>query len=311
MKSPVLPKENLSSIQKKINSNFINDSQVIRKIEQILIKKRGYVFRMPKPGESVIALMSGGLDTTVVIAMLLQHYQLHVYPLVINRGIPHTHRTKQSIQFFQHYFKNKYPHLFHDVFEIRQSIPPREVKKPLLRAENDILYYQNRKGIPLQPSLYAHYALYYAKFLEETIGVRTRTLIGAWLPSNSEWYGYESITSLRAVMLNLCINDNDYSWQFTGLPMEKDLGFYFDKDTLIKIGHDLHIPLEATWTCYKGARIHCGACPPCSVRQEGFQKAGVKDFTRYGDGLTMIQRTKKLLKKLAITIIDKLILPRE
>lgn len=288
--------ESQRTIRKKISANRINDLQLLDRLEKTLTELRGNIFRMPKEGTPVVAFMSGGLDTTVMLNMLLEQYKLDVYPLFINRRLPHEKKIKQSIQFFTRYFINKYPKRFHSPFEICLSIPPTELKSVLLQHENDIIRDQIRKGVSLQPSLYAHYAIFYAKYLEESVGIRPRTIFGAWLPSNSEWYGYESIVALRSIMLNLCCLDNDFAWQFTSLPMEKELGFYFDKDILIKIGAALHITLEKTWTCYRGGRIHCGACPPCGVRMESFQKAGVSDLTRYGDGLTIVQRVRKNFK---------------
>ncbi|MBI5018897.1 7-cyano-7-deazaguanine synthase [Candidatus Gottesmanbacteria bacterium] len=285
-----------SAINKRIAANRINDRAVINRIEKILIHKRGYVFNMPKKRSPVIVLMSGGLDTTVVASILLKEYGLQVYPLFINRMLPHEKRIKKSLAFFSAYFRRQYPGQFHDIFEMKFTVPPAEVKDVILRKENDVIKYQNRKGVPLQPSFYANYGVYYAKYLEEVNGVNVRTIVGAWLPSNSEWYGYESFQSLRAIMLNLCCMDDDFSWQFTSLPMEKELGYFFDKDELVRIGTAHRLPLEKTWTCYKGERLHCGTCPPCSTRMKAFHNAGIHDNTAYGDGLTEAERIKKYIK---------------
>lgn len=283
---------------KKIAGNPMNDMPVINNIEKILIHKRGYVFTMPPKGSPVIALMSGGLDTTIVINMLLRDYNLEVYPLFINRKLPHEKKVKQSIRFFSQYFRARYSRRFHEIFEMRLSSPPEEVKRILLQRENDVVKGQNRKGIPLQPSLYAHYGVYYAKYLEEMGSGKIRTIVGGWLPSNSEWYGYESFQSLRSIMFNLCCVDGDFSWQFTSLPMERELGYYFDKDTLVKMGNSARLPLEKTWTCYKGESIHCGTCPPCETRMRAFAAAHVKDKTAYGDGVGAGQKIKNYIKKI-------------
>lgn len=283
-------------INKKIAINRINDTAVINRIEKILIHKRGFVFKMPKKGSAVIVLMSGGLDTTVVASILLEEYGLQIYPLFINRKLPHEKNIKKSLTFFSDLFRRQYPGKFHDIFEMKFTIPPAEVKDVILSKENDIIKYQNRKGVPLQPSFYANYGVYYAKYLEEVSGIKVRTIVGAWLPSNSEWYGYESFQSLRATMVNLCCMDDDYSWQFTSLPMERDLGYFFDKDELVRVGTKHRLPLEKTWTCYKGERLHCGTCPPCSTRIKAFHSAGVHDNTSYGDGLTEAERIKKYIK---------------
>lgn len=43
------------------------------------------------------------------------------------------------------------------------------------------------------------------------------------------------------------------------------------------------VPIEQTWSCYKGGDIHCGRCGTCVERQEAFAEAGVPDPTEYED----------------------------
>lgn len=53
------------------------------------------------------------------------------------------------------------------------------------------------------------------------------------------------------------------------------------KSDLAKLGSDLGVPFEKTWSCYKGGEIHCGKCGTCVERIEAFKDAGVKDPTIY------------------------------
>lgn len=238
---------------------------------------------MPEPGESVIAFMSGGLDTTVSIGVLLAEFKLLVYPLYVDRGFASKKKLESSIDYFSSLFSHRFPNQFHSPLKIRINIPHMSFSKPLIAAESHLIPNQKkaRKGIPLQPAFYSLQAFHYAKYLEETRNIKVRTILGAWLPSNSEWYRYERLSSFRAQTLALCIQDNDNSWQFTSLAMEKELGFYFDKDVLTQLGHYLDLPLEKTWTCFFGYRYQCGVCPVCTTRKNGFKKAGIRDKTIY------------------------------
>ena len=56
-----------------------------------------------------------------------------------------------------------------------------------------------------------------------------------------------------------------------------------DKTEIARIGHELSVPFELTWTCYKGEDLHCGKCGSCTERREAFQLAGVKDPTIYAE----------------------------
>lgn len=53
------------------------------------------------------------------------------------------------------------------------------------------------------------------------------------------------------------------------------------KADIIKLGAELKVPYEKTWSCYKGNELHCGRCGTCIERREAFYLAGVEDPTEY------------------------------
>jgi 7-cyano-7-deazaguanine synthase len=53
------------------------------------------------------------------------------------------------------------------------------------------------------------------------------------------------------------------------------------KTDIVKQGHELNVPWQLTWSCYKGGDYHCGKCGTCVERREAFQLAGVFDPTKY------------------------------
>lgn len=56
---------------------------------------------------------------------------------------------------------------------------------------------------------------------------------------------------------------------------------WMTKANIIGYGDELGIDYSTTYSCYRGDRWHCGACPTCYARQDAFAKAGVKDPTWY------------------------------
>lgn len=56
---------------------------------------------------------------------------------------------------------------------------------------------------------------------------------------------------------------------------------WMKKHEIITLGAELAVPLSLTWSCYKGEELHCGTCPTCRSRHDGFIKAGITDFTEY------------------------------
>ena len=53
------------------------------------------------------------------------------------------------------------------------------------------------------------------------------------------------------------------------------------KADIVRRGTALDIDYSKTWSCYKGADLHCGKCGTCVERKEAFLEAGVKDPTEY------------------------------
>lgn len=56
-----------------------------------------------------------------------------------------------------------------------------------------------------------------------------------------------------------------------------------DKTQIARLGNELSVPFEETWSCYKGLERHCGVCGTCTERKEAFKFAGVDDPTDYDD----------------------------
>lgn len=53
------------------------------------------------------------------------------------------------------------------------------------------------------------------------------------------------------------------------------------KAEIVREAVRLRVPLELTWSCYKGGARACGRCDSCLLRLEGFRQAGVEDPLEY------------------------------
>jgi 7-cyano-7-deazaguanine synthase len=56
------------------------------------------------------------------------------------------------------------------------------------------------------------------------------------------------------------------------------------KPQVLRLGDDLGVDLASTWSCAVAGALQCGACLPCTLRQEAFVAAGLTDATTYATG---------------------------
>ena len=53
------------------------------------------------------------------------------------------------------------------------------------------------------------------------------------------------------------------------------------KAQIVKLARSLGVPLQLTWSCYRGGGKACGTCDSCALRLKGFKEAGVTDPIEY------------------------------
>ena len=56
---------------------------------------------------------------------------------------------------------------------------------------------------------------------------------------------------------------------------------FLSKAEIVKLGIELGVPFEDTWSCYRGGLIACGNCPSCELRLEAFKSVGIPDPLLY------------------------------
>ncbi len=56
---------------------------------------------------------------------------------------------------------------------------------------------------------------------------------------------------------------------------------HLGKAEIVRLGTDLGVPWELTWSCYLGEAAACGCCDSCRLRLKGFAEAGLCDPLPY------------------------------
>ncbi len=306
-----LTKKSKQIIEKKIKSNPLEDWQAVKTIENFFIKKRGYIFKMPKAHTPVILLLSGGLDSIVLWDILLRKYKLIVYPLFvtdknkITRQLDHQYR---SAKYFEKYYQKIHQSNNKIVtIKIDNSIQQRAIKQ-LAKNPKLILKLLSNYG-DMQYEFYAttsrlsNIALDYIQYLR-TKDIKINTIFTGNLATDGTVIHHQTLTSLRSNMFNLCNTHCNYNLQFTAPLMEKELRFFFTKNTVIKWAKEHQLPAHKTWSCYRRNNlIQCGTCLSCWNRKRLVKKHQLKDTLYQDDILNSILQLKTKVVKLVKSII--------
>lgn len=293
-----------------IRKRKFEDMGVITSMEALFQKKRGYVFRMPKPNSEVIMLVSGGLDSVLTWGLLLEKYRLRVHPLFLNKGERRASQEERALDYFSTYYSKRYPSLF--VSPVKQTIylPQKEILSSLKTPFDNLLKYDKKTirgfnpytttNIFLgSPGMVPLYAMLHARYLELKENKKIRTIFSSVMIGDGLMCPSQTITSIRTINLAMCTFTGDYTWQFTSPSVEPRLHHYYQKRDLIKWGSKSNIPMEKTWSCYRGLYQQCGRCLACDARKNEFKKANVPDYTQYSKAYDLSIRLRNRLKRMA------------
>ncbi len=56
---------------------------------------------------------------------------------------------------------------------------------------------------------------------------------------------------------------------------------HLSKAEIVRLGRELKVPFELSWSCYVHNEIACGVCASCRLRLRAFAEAGLSDPIRY------------------------------
>lgn len=248
--------------------------------DKILIEKRGYVFKIPDNRECVF-IFSGGLDSVVTCARLIEDFDFDIYPIFYKRGQNNIIGEEESLKFFTKFYLERYNGKFHVPMILKLANPPIEFK-PFLYTQSKVL----NSSYPVRNTIFALTAVQYAFSLSQLMNRNIKTIFNGAITDDG--FVHSQLNAFRANNINVCENLGDWDWQITGPNIDPYFsGNLFGKKEEIEWGKNHKIPLEKTFTCISPIEtadgiVHCGKCFACKRRIEGFLKNNYTDLTKYG-----------------------------
>ena len=220
-----------------------------------------------------LVLFSGGVDSTTALGMAVNKYgRDNVIALSVSYGQKHDREIRAAVDIAKHYGVE---HLFLDLSKIFQY-------------SNCSLLQQSTEAVPEES---------YAAQIEKTHGEKpVSTYVpfrnGLFLSSAASialskeceviYYGAHADDSAGFAYPDCseAFNNamNEAIWEGSGHQLRIEAPFVnMPKSEVVRIGLELGVPYELTWSCYEGGEKPCGKCGTCIDRAAAFQANHVED----------------------------------
>ena len=236
----------------------------------------------------VISILSGGLDSTILTYKLINEYgNDNVYCLTFDYGQRHNielNKAKNTCNKFKLNHKILNMEFLGDIIkDVSCLSSSSNLKTPSIK---DVLGMpQPITYVPYRNLIFSSIALSYAESVgadKVYLGIQAHDLYQYWDCSENFYKRINDVSNLNR-QHNITIET-----PFINMSKEEE----------IKIGIDLRVDFNDTWTCYNPYRkletldsynivlhqykyLACGKCPSCAERIMNFAKAGIKDPIEY------------------------------
>lgn len=215
---------------------------------------------------SSLALMSGGLDSAVLVAMLTNE-GFAVDTVSFDYGGKHNAREHESARrLAQHFYVTNTwisldairNHFASNLLQSGGDIPHGHYADPVMKQT--VVPFRNGIMLAIAAGIAESRRL-------EQVAIAAHGGDHAIYP--------DCRTDFMAAM-RLAIEHGTYARIELSFPFVE-----MSKTDLVRLGHELKVPFDLTYSCYNGREKHCGLCGTCYERREAFRDAGVEDPTEY------------------------------
>jgi len=233
-------------------------------LQNFLKLNRGYIFERALD-ETIIILCSGGMDSTILIDLVIKNWNSNVIIIYFKRGSKNEKWEEKSVDYFYKFYEKKYPENMVELLKLPVQIPLRINKEYLDRNRQKIL------GLPMRNSTMWNNAVTQAVYLSGKFKTTIRTiLVGSVIDDRDN--PESGPLSLLSQTINTCICTAIWNWQIHSPLLDDTIKKGgFSKLDLIKYARKNGIPIEKTRSCFGKTENPCGKCLACENRINAFK----------------------------------------
>jgi 7-cyano-7-deazaguanine synthase len=223
-----------------------------------------------------IVLLSGGLDSSTVLA-LAKERGYDVVALTYDYGQKHKRELNSSRKMARHFKAKEHIIVPLSLGELlRSSLTRESMSIPENRTAEEISSGVPSTYVPSRNIIF----LSIAASIAESRGAEA-----IFIATNSvDFSGYPDCTAefMSAFQRTLDIGTKA-GREGRGIRIEAPI-LTKSKGDIVREAIRLKVPMEDTWSCYKGGVKACGKCDSCLLRLRGFSEAGIRDPLEYEGG---------------------------
>jgi len=220
-----------------------------------------------------IVLLSGGLDSATALALAIEK-GYEVVALTFDYGQKHKRELDSARKIAKHFKVKEHIVIPLDLGKLlKSSLTQKALAIPEGRSEGEISSGIPSTYVPARNIIFLSIA---------TSVAESRGAEHVFIAVNAvDYSGYPDCTPYFIAAFQRTINVGTKSGkEGRAIRLETPL-INLSKAQIIRKAVRLKVPLELTWSCYKGGKKACGKCDSCRLRLKGFAQAGLKDPLEY------------------------------
>ena len=253
--------------------NIKQRTDTVKKLDSIILSQRDYLFREPK-NEHVVFVMSGGLDSTIGAARVIEEWGSFIHPIFVRRHARATKYEEKAFDLVAQDYQKRYEGKFFEPKKVEIEVPPTDLKSGLTKER------LHKVGHAMRNAVLQSIGVQYAVWLNDNKNLNIRTVMAANV--GNDFLPHSSIQAYRAMTVLVCTDQNDWTWQMGSPFTEPTLPSrpLFKADN-IKWAIERNLPLGLTRTCIEDTEIPDGTCGECVDRKKAFKEVGIDDPVKY------------------------------
>ena len=219
-----------------------------------------------------LVLFSGGIDSTTCLGLAISKYgKENVIALSITYGQKHTKEIEAANAIVQYYGIEK--------IDLDLSLIFRFSDCSLLKGSDEDIPHESyaqqlekTNGSPVSTYVPFRNGLFISSAAAIALSRKCSVIYYGAHADDAAGNAYPDCSSVFNNAMNTAV------YEGSGKQLKIEAPFVnMTKADVVKIGLELKVPYELTWSCYEGGDKPCGQCGTCIDRAEAFRLNGIED----------------------------------